>query len=357
MKSWTAIVFVCCLALPLTLFADFQYQQTTQITGGSVVEMMKMMGVFSKQARQANEPITSMVYLKGNRMAHVNKDYTLIVDLDKETVTHIDHAKKQYTVMTFEQMRQQMQQAAEEMRKRRGERGTEPPPDMNFKVNVRNTGATKAVGAVPTKEAILTLALEGKDKQTGQTGALNMTNDMWMAPEVPGFAELRDFERRWATKMGMIVNQALSPQVAAMQPGMAQAMGDMVKEMSKLSGVPVLQVMRMGSTANGEPLPAASEAPLPPSQPAPSAGEIAKEGAKESIASKIGLGGLGGFGRKKKKEEEQPKEQPAGQQPQAVVLVESTTQMSDFSTASVSDGQFHVPADYKQVEPDLRRGR
>jgi flagellar motor protein MotB len=39
----------------------------------------------------------------------------------------------------------------------------------------------------------------------------------------------------------------------------------MAKEMSKLKGVPVMQVMRMGSTANGEPLSAASEAPLPAS--------------------------------------------------------------------------------------------
>ena len=50
-----------------------------------------------------------------------------------------------------------------------------------------------------------------------------------------------------------------------MQPAAAQGMSDMVKEMSKLKGIPVEQIMRMGATANGEPLPAASEAPLPPS--------------------------------------------------------------------------------------------
>ena len=59
----------------------------------------------------------------------------------------------------------------------------------------------------------------------------------------------------------------------------------MVKEMSKLKGVPIMQVMRVGTTANGEPLPAASEAPIPASNgPAmPSAGDVAKLSASSAI--------------------------------------------------------------------------
>ena len=56
-------------------------------------------------------------------------------------------------------------------------------------------------------------------------------------------------------------------------------------------------------TANGQPLPAASEAPLPASNgPAmPSAGDVAQQTATSVIASKLGgLGVFGGFGHKKK---------------------------------------------------------
>ncbi len=53
----------------------------------------------------------------------------------------------------------------------------------------------------------------------------------------------------------------------ASQPGATAAMADMAKEMEKIKGVPVMQVMRMGTTLDGKPLPAASEAPLPPDNP------------------------------------------------------------------------------------------
>src|ERR1700734_1693176 len=95
------------LALPATLYAgDYTYQQTTQITGGSLLHMMKTVGVFSSQARHIGDPIVSSIYLKGNRLANVSPENTQIIDLDQETITEIDVQKKTYTVMTFAQMKQ-----------------------------------------------------------------------------------------------------------------------------------------------------------------------------------------------------------------------------------------------------------
>jgi len=37
------------------------------------------------------DPVTSTVLVKGNRMARINLDRTEITDLDKETITTIDH--------------------------------------------------------------------------------------------------------------------------------------------------------------------------------------------------------------------------------------------------------------------------
>ena len=68
---------------PSVLFADYSYQQTTQITGGSILSMMRMAGAFSSQARKAGDPIVSTVYLKGNRLARVAPDSIEIIDLDK----------------------------------------------------------------------------------------------------------------------------------------------------------------------------------------------------------------------------------------------------------------------------------
>ena len=133
----------------------------------------------------------------------------------------------------------------------------------------------------------------------------------------------------------------------------------MVKEMSKLKGVPVMQVMRVGATANGEPLPAASEAPLPASNGPvmPSAGDVAKQTASSAISSKLGFGG---FGKKKKDPaQDKPVEQSQSGQtatPTQSVLMESSTQLTSFSSAPVDSSQFKVPAGYTLVGADSGSG-
>jgi hypothetical protein len=366
MKFYQCGVLGLSLLLPVTVLADFQYQETTQITGGSVLGLMKMAGRFSGQARQAGEPIVSTVYVQGNRMAHINAQNIEIIDLDKGTITSVDLQKHTYTEMTFEQMRQQMEQAAAQMKEKQAEQKPSTPAqqqpsnvDLKFTVNVRNTGAAKQVSGLNTSESILTMQMEGTDKTNGQKGAFAITNDMWLAPDIPGYDELRDFNKKMAVKMGdMFTGSGMSSSLAAMQPGMAQGMSDMVKEVSKLKGIPIQQIMRMGATANGEPLPAASEAPLPPSSSGPempSAGDVAKDSAASAIASKLGgFGGFGGFGHKKKQApppDDSADAQTAQQSQTASVLMESTTELTSFSSSPIDGGKFSVPAGFQQIQP------
>jgi hypothetical protein len=334
---------------------------------------MKMAGAFSSQARKADQPITSAVYVSGNRMARVRPDGAEIIDLDAKTVTQIDTVKHQYTTMTFDQMRQQIEQAQRnaEAKAKEAKPDAQKQPageplqnvDMSFDVHVRETGAAREVSGLNTKEAIMTMALNDTDKNTQQTGALAITNDMWLATSTPVYDEVRAFDEKFAKAMGQVFsgNQSMQSMQALMaQPGAAKGMAEMAKEVQKLKGVPILQVMRMGSTANGQPLPAASEAPLPASNgPAmPSAGDVAQQTATSVIASKLGgLGGFGGFGHKKKPADAAPA-QPAGApatgpaaDPASSVLIESSTTLSDFSSAPIDESHFQVPAGYRQVTP------
>jgi hypothetical protein len=158
-------------------------------------------------------------------------------------------------------------------------------------------------------------------------------------------------------------------------------MADMAKEMSKLKGVPVSQIMRMGTTADGSPLPAASEAPLPASN-GPNAGAIANQastnaansaatsnaenqagshmGSFGGVPSSIGnLGGFGGF--HKKKPQQQPDQTtangaaPSGAPQNAAVLMESTREMTNFSSAAVDPTLFNVPAGYAKVPSEYQK--
>jgi hypothetical protein len=333
-----------------TARGDFSYEETAQITGGSVVGLMKVAGAFSRQARQANEPIVSTVTIQGNRMIRVDKLQSEIVDLDAGTVTMVDHAKKQYTTVTFEQLRAQLDAQIAKAKAQQAKQQPQPTADpqaqkvdMSFNVKVRNTGASKEVMGLAANESILSILVDAKDKESGNTGSLAITNDMYLAPEVPGYDEVREFYQRYAVKMGTVMSGAVTPQMlgALQQPGAGKAMADMVQEMSKLKGIPVLQIMRMGTTVDGLLLPAASEAPLPAGPAMPTASDVAKAAVLNSLP-------FGGFAKKKKQEEP-----AAGSSAQvsSAVLLETNTQMTSYSRAAVDSSVFAPPAGYKQVEP------
>ena len=372
-------VIGACLAFPTALLADFQYQETTQITGGSVMGLMKMAGTFSSQARKADQPVTSTVLVKGNRMARIRPDGMEIIDLDRGTITQIDTVKRQYTTMTFDQMRQQVEQAQRDAQAKQASAPARPDSptqpsnvDMSYDVKVRNTGATRQVSGVDTNEAIMTLSMIARDKTTQQKGALGVTNDMWMAPDIPGYDEVRAFDERMAKKMGTVFKGSSSaPGLSALlaQPGAAKSLESMAAEMQKLKGIPVLQVMRMGSTADGSPLPAASEAPLPKTADPelPSAGDVAQQTATSVLANKVGglggaaigsLGGLGGFGRKKKADPPPPaadaETNSQAQSAAAGVLIESNTTMGGFSSGAIDPARFEIPAGYKEVSANMQ---
>jgi hypothetical protein len=359
-KKLTVTVLV--MAAPSLLFADYTYQQTTQITGGSIMSMMKMAGAFSSQARKAGQPIVSTIYLKGNQLANVSQDSIEIIDLDKETITQIDTTKHTYTIVTFQQMKDQMAKAAQQLAKQpTPQPAAAPAPDpnannvqMTFNVNVRNTGVQKEISGLTSSEAILTMVMNATDQNTQQSGAMTVTNDMWLVSAVPGYTQVTDFYARMGAKMGTVdmgigldVSKALSQ-----NPGAGQALVDMGKEMQKLKGVPIMQIMRMGMTTNGQPLPAASEAPLPASAtPAtPSGSDVAKQGAMSALTSHFGLGGFG-----KKKQPDPPPANPdaSATPPTSTVLMESQTTVSSFSSDPVDPSHFDVPSGYKQVQSPM----
>lgn len=75
-------------------WADFKYIQSSKMTGGAMVSMMKVAGVFSKQAREAREPVVSTEYVKGRKMRRDGGDgQSTIIDLDGRQIINIDNTK------------------------------------------------------------------------------------------------------------------------------------------------------------------------------------------------------------------------------------------------------------------------
>ena len=72
------------------------------------------------------------------------------------------------------------------------------------------------------------------------------------------------------------------------------------------------------------------------------------------------MGGKFGLGKKKSQPAETPAAPSDAAQGPATVsasLLEMTTELSSFSSSSVSDAEFAVPAGFKKVESEMKRMR
>ena len=314
------------------LFADFTYQETSTITGGMMASMLKVAGVFSKQAR---EPIQSTVSVKGDRMVHRTQTHASVIDLSNQTITSIDLQKKTYSVMTFDEMKQALEQMQQRMKQNNAQ--------MSFKVEANATGKTKAIGAIDCKEMVLKMTMEGTDEKSGQKGGMVITTDMWIGAGVPGYQEVRAFYKRMAEKIAW----APGGNAFMANPEAAKGMAEVYKEVSKLDGIPIQQFINMG--ADGQPAAGGAQQPQQQQQ---------QQAERPSVGSI--LGGRFGLGKKKNADAPPPAPPDGSQQgaPNAAgSLLQMTTELSSFSPAPVDDAQFAVPAGFKKVEPDIRRGR
>jgi len=330
------------MLLPAGLLADFSYEQTTKMTGGAMMGMMKIAGAFSKQAR---EPMVSTVAVKGDRMVHWSPHHASVIDIGKETITNIDFDKKQYSVMTFAQMKQMLDEMSQKMKSSPDAQKA----DVHFKVSAKDTGEKKQIAGFDTHEMVLTMEMEGTDKESGNTGGMVTTADMWLAPKSAGYDEIADFYKRMGQKLDWAPG---SMGMMGTRPDMAKGMAELYKEGAKLNGMPVFQVVKMGVHANSQPQngQAAQASPQQQSQQAD----------KPSIGSVLG-GRFGGFG-KKRKNQDQAESGEAGAAPQGSgdasgTLIEMTIELSGFSAAPVDGSKFEVPVGFKQVEGDAMRHR
>jgi len=99
MRKLVLLAIACAAFSSTILRADFSYQETTKMTGGTLVSILRLGGPFTRKAR---EPIVSAVVIKANRMATLNKANTTIIDLGKESILENLNAREIVVTMELE---------------------------------------------------------------------------------------------------------------------------------------------------------------------------------------------------------------------------------------------------------------
>ncbi len=186
---------------------EFGYKETSRVNGGA--------------------PVVYAVASNGHQFARVGPDCGEIVDLDKETVTTIDYGKKEYSVITFAELKKGQPQ---------------------LKTSVTKTGKQKDINFFNVYEAIV------KVESGGQT----LSADVWLTSGISGYDNILKFH-----ELGL-------------PPGQGPLMSELLKEIAKLIAIPMRQEISI--SGSGKPveitidISAFSGAPNPPSKFAVPAG-------------------------------------------------------------------------------------
>lgn len=241
---WSSLALIVALAAP-ALRADVKTRSKTTI------KFEGMMGRIMSMA--VDNDVEQTVSVRGSRMATRDGDNGQIVDLTEEKVYTLDYDDRRYTVKTFAEMRAEL----EELKKRMQESAAaqqpqqdpaqEQPPslELEFDVAVDETGETRRIADLDTRQVILTITARQKDQTLEQGGGFVMTNDLWLAPEQPGAQEIVDFTMKYAQAvygeaLGIDPRQAAS--ISAMLPALGDLSSKMVEESKKLQGTPIRTV-------------------------------------------------------------------------------------------------------------------
>ena len=363
--------------------ADFRYTETSQVTGGALVGMVKFASVFArgdakKQERQALQPTTTTHYVKGNHLRTDRPDGTAqIIDLDGRRVIAIDLNKKTYAVATFDEIKAALEQAQQRMQQEMKQN-----PQLNSQQNqqMQNTQITvtptihvtpgtgnRMILNQPTNETKVQMDLAMQATATGPdapppgqpnsgTMTYSMNMDTFVAPSVTGYQEFAQFYRRLAQEVSWMKLPAMNVQI---DPRAAQGMSELQKNSDALKGFPMLSYvsMTMAATANGQAQPSGSQNGAQnqqPPNPPPSKSDNSSETIDSpSTAVMKGLGGL--FG--KKKQDNSSTSSNAGAPPpnpnsNPNALMEITTQVDSFSDSSLDGNLFDIPAGYTQLQED-----
>ena len=233
-------IFLVAASLPV--FADFSFEETSKITGGM------MSGVVSAAAglpAQAREPVVHTVAVKGNRMMRTGPHKGSIVDLDKETITEINFDKKEYSVMTFEEMNGRLAAISP------GRNAGGAP--RNYHASTKETGRTRQIGGVTAREQIITVEMGDAGQTSGVRMGMTLTSDLWVGPQAEGYDEMVDFRKRMSEKLNW------TPDGMGAQPGMLGAVAELTKASIGVNGTPLSQKMTIGNPMRAQ---AGAQAPV-----------------------------------------------------------------------------------------------
>jgi hypothetical protein len=286
-----------------TARADFSYTTTRKATGGAMASFAGGSNQYSK------------TYYKGQKMRTETGDTATIFDFTAQTITTINNKQKTVSVKSFSDISSVVKQS-----------------NLSAKVDVKETGQKKTINGFNASELIMTLEMDSPGNSP--MGKMQVEMDMWISPDVPGAGEMRAFYQRNASRFPWAA-------LAAGNPSMQAAMAELQRKMAEMNGLPVVQVMKMKAAGGGGAPAMPQMTPEQMAQMKDAMARLQAQGGASGAAAQQALARMGAI----------PPGGAAAPGAGSGSLMEMTMESSDFSTGSIPDSTFAIPADYQKVDP------
>lgn len=335
--------------------ADITIEQQINTDGFGPTKFGAMEG-HSSTAISANKSRTEQQIQFKSRLLRAlaksaNTDTVHIVRLDAEVIDEIDVTNKQYSEMSFQQMREATAKALQDAQSqpaRQQEAPSGAPVDDSKcqwsppRSELKQKGEHASIAGSDTTRATITVTTTCTDPTKGTSCDFVFVMDEWLAADVPGTAETREFWRNYAAKLN------LTGDINGMQGGGAQAAvfqrykngwGEAAKQAASLKGFPMrtIAAMQFGGpnckddSSTGSASSNASSVPTSPNEA-------------------LGSAALSLFSKMHKKDDSQQAAAAAPVAPGMVQMFQMSTETVAVRTDAIAGGAFEVPAGFKRVD-------
>ncbi|MEE4219392.1 MAG: hypothetical protein V2I48_17405 [Xanthomonadales bacterium] len=375
---------MCLVAFSATAWTDVTLQQSVKVEAGGGMSVMNSTGTVTTAVsgnRGRTENSMEMASKLMKKFAK-NLNTATIVLLDDEKMLNLMPEERKYSEVTFEQMRQKMEQGMAQMEEMQG--GGLPVSEEECEwsepvVDVQKTRNSEAFAGVKARQTIITATQSCTVPDTGKSCDMKWALEFWNAKKIPGEDEARAFQEGMAKAMGGDELLALAKVNTQGLLGMFKdGWEEVLSESGDLKGYPVKTVMslEMGgeqcTTPAGQPIAMddiwseAGNAALDAAAgtAASHAGSAVGQQAAEAVGDSVGgsvagsaigaasqklIGGALGKFRNRKKDQE-PKAEAANPAAGSVTLFKVTTELTGISDEDIADNQFQVPEGWQKVD-------
>lgn len=316
-----------------------RYRSVTSMDLGALGRMARFLG-------KELEHQTETVSISGLRQRSDSENQSTIIDLESERMIMLDHEKRQYSVFSFTEMAERMDEALAEMKAEterqdapdadQGDAADQPDveTDVSLDMSVDRTGRTETINGSPSEQLLIKMRADFDVKGTDESGeeaSFRGTTyalvDTWMAKDIAGLKTIQNFQREMGERMGATMAETdAGESLAAMgvSPQIGTLMEEAGKEMQALDGFVVRSTMHLILVPEGEEL------------------DVEKALSPSSGDQAGGAAALAQMGADSENDAEPPAEQ--------VTLLRTVTQIGDLEVTPLPDGHFDIPSDYEEVD-------